>query len=266
MEVSIIQMILVVLFSCFFIWDYVNPSIFVCCQKVICGYAVGLILGDPLVGLQIGGTLELMSLGVVAFGGSSVPEYPLGAILGTIVAIMAGKGAEYGLMVALPISLIAIQADVMVRTANIFFVRQAQKAAEKLQMKKCYTWLWNAYTLSFLKYALPVIALFIIGPERMTAFTNAIPEWLIGGFRVAGGLLPVVGIAILMRFMNAKNDLAYLLFGFALVSFLNVPMIGIAIFGVGLGLLEYKRENEKMAYQTNNDHAVLQVGGDEDEL
>lgn len=69
---------------------------------------------------------------------------------------------------------------------------------------------------------LPVIALFIIGPERMTAFTNAIPEWLIGGFRVAGGLLPVVGIAILMRFMNAKNDLAYLLFGFALVSFLNV--------------------------------------------
>ena len=43
-------------------------------------------------------------------------------------------------------------------------------------------------------------------------------------------------------------------------------MIGIAIFGVGLGLLEYKRENEKMAYQTNNDHAVLQVGGDEDEL
>ena len=90
-----------------------------------------------------------MSLGVVAFGGASVPEYPLGAILGTMVAVMSGKGAEYGLMVALPISLLAIQADVMVRTANIIFVKNAQKAAEKLDMKKCYAWLWNGYDLSF---------------------------------------------------------------------------------------------------------------------
>ena len=40
MDISFVQMLLVVLFACFFIWDYVNPSIFVCCQKVICGFAV----------------------------------------------------------------------------------------------------------------------------------------------------------------------------------------------------------------------------------
>lgn len=266
MEVSIFQMILVVLFACFFIWDYVNPSIFVCCQKVICGFAVGAILGNPIVGLEIGGTLELMSLGVVAFGGASVPEYPLGAILGTMVAVMSGKGAEYGLMVALPISVLAIQVDVLVRTANIFFVKKAEQAAEKLQMRKCYTWLWNAYDLSFLKYALPVIVLFAIGPDKMTTLMNAVPEWLVNGFRIAGGMLPVVGIAILMRFMNAKNDISYLLFGFALVSFLGVPMIGIAIFGLGLGLLEYKRDNEKAALSQMQLNLNGGIGGNEDEL
>ena len=98
----------------------------------------------------------------------------------------------------------------------------------------------------------------------MTAFMNMVPEWLINGFKVAGGMLPIVGIAILMRFMNAKNYIAYLLFGFALASFLSVPMIGIAIFGVGLGIIEFKRNAEKAAMQTVNTNTV--IGGMEDEL
>lgn len=267
MDVSIIQMILVVLFACYIVWDGMNLQLTVCCVKVISGFGVGLILGDPIVGLQIGATLELMSLGVAALGGASVPDYPLGAMMGTIVAIMAGKGAEYGLMVGLPFSLLAIQLDVMVRTGTVFFVHQAHKCANNVQMKKCYTWLWNGYTLWYLKYALPIIVLFAIGPAQMTTFMDAVPAWLIDGFKVAGGMLPVVGIAILMRFMNAKNYVAYLLFGFALASFLKVPMIGIAIFGVGIGIIEFKRNNEKLQMQavsvSSNQNVV---GGDEDEL
>lgn len=264
MEISIIQMILVVLFSCYIVWDYMNLQLTVCCAKVISGFGVGLILGEPIVGLQVGATLELMSLGVAALGGASVPDYPLGAMMGTIVAVMAGKGAEYGLMVGLPFSLLAIQLDVMVRTGTVFFVHQAKKCAEKLQMKKCYLWLWNGYSLWYLKYALPIIVLFAIGPDNMNAFMEMIPEWLINGFSVAGGLLPVVGIAILMRFMNAKNYIAYLLFGFGLASFLSVPMVGIALFGVGLGIIEFKRNEEKQMQAVQHDASP--VGGMEDEL
>lgn len=266
MNISIIQMLLVVLFACYLVWDGMNLQFTVCCQKVVAGFGVGLILGDPIVGLEIGATLELMSLGVAALGGASVPDYSLGAMMGTIVAVMAGKGAEYGLMVGLPFSLLAIQLDVMVRTGTVFFVHQAHKCADQLEMKKCYTWLWNGYTLWYLKYALPVMILFIIGPDHMTSFMNAVPDWLINGFKVAGGMLPVVGIAILMRFMNAKNYIAYLLFGFGLVSFLSVPMIGVAVFGVGLGIIEFKRSSEKQQVQVLSAKEAEVVGGMEDEL
>lgn len=266
MNISIIQIFLVVVFACFLVWDGMNLQLTVCCQKVIAGFGVGLFLGEPIVGLEIGATLELMSLGVAALGGASVPDYPLGAMMGTMVAVMAGKGAEYGLMVGLPFSLLAIQLDVMVRTGTVFFVHQAHRCANRLEMKKCYTWLWNGYTLWYLKYALPIIVLFAIGPDNMTNFMNAVPEWLINGFKVAGGMLPVVGIAILMRFMNAKNYIAYLLIGFALASFLAVPMIGIAIFGVALGIIEFKRNSEQQMHYVPVKENPDVVGGSEDEL
>lgn len=266
MDFSIIQMALVVIFGCYLVWDGMNLQLTVCCQKVIAGFGVGLILGNPLVGLQVGATLELMSLGVAALGGASVPDYPLGAMMGTIVALMAGKGAEYGLMVGLPFSLLAIQLDVLVRTGTVFFVHQAHKCSNRLEMKKSNLWLWNGYTLWYLKYALPIIILFAIGPNNMTSFMDAVPAWLINGFKVAGGMLPVVGIAILMRFMNAKNYIAYLLFGFALASFLSVPMIGVAIFGIGLGIIEFKRNSESQQMNIVATNTTTTLGDMEDEL
>lgn len=264
MQISMIQMFLVVVLSMIFIYDGMNSQIAVCAgTKVLAGYGVGLILGNPEVGLKIGATLELMSLGVAAFGGASVPEYALGAMMGTIVAAMANKGADYGLMVGLPFSLLAIQLDVIVRTATAFFVHKAKKCADDLDLKKSSLWLWNGYTFFFMKYALPIIILFAIGSDNMTAFMDAVPVWLINGFSVAGGILPVVGIAVLLRFMNAKNYFAYLLIGFALVSFMKIPMIGVAIFGCAVAIIAFKNQNEKSS-GVRMSGAVN--GGMEDEL
>ena len=265
MEISIVQIILVIIFACFIVRDGMNLQLSVGCQKVISGFGVGLILGEPVIGLQVGATLELMSLGVAALGGASVPDYPLGAMMGTIVAVMVGKGAEYGLMVGLPFSILAIQLDILVRTATVFFVHRAKSCAEKLEIKKMNHWLWKGYTLWYLKYALPILLLFIVGPDNMNGFMNMIPEWLINSFKVAGGLLPVVGIAILMRFMNAKNYVSYLIFGFALTSFLNVPMIGVALFGVGIAIIEFKKQVEHNAAM-NLSASAQPMGGMEDEL
>lgn len=39
------------------------------------------VVGDPTTGLSIGATMQLMSMGVVAVGGSSMPDYPIAAII-----------------------------------------------------------------------------------------------------------------------------------------------------------------------------------------
>ena len=66
----------------------------------------GLVLGDVQTGLMIGATLQLMTLGVATYGGATVPDFLSGAIMGTAYAIISGKGAEYGIGVAVPIGLL----------------------------------------------------------------------------------------------------------------------------------------------------------------
>lgn len=56
---------------------------------VITAMIAGAIVGDMNTALIIGGTLQLMSLGVASIGGSSVPEYGVGAdVVNAVLAAM----------------------------------------------------------------------------------------------------------------------------------------------------------------------------------
>ena len=71
-------------------------------------------------------------------------------------------------------------------------------------------------------------------------FSDVIPEWLTGGLAVAGGMLPAVGIAILLRFLPVKNFITYLMIGFLAVAYLKMPMFGVALLGLALAILQFK--------------------------
>lgn len=82
---------------------------------------------------MVGGTLQLMRLGIAAFGGASVPDYFTGAVLGTAFAIISGKGAAYGIGLAVPVSLLMLQLDVVARFCNVFLLHRVDKAIDKEQ-------------------------------------------------------------------------------------------------------------------------------------
>ncbi len=63
--------------------------------SVIVGTISGLIMGDLNTGLMIGGTFQLMSLGVAALGGASAPN-GLATIIGTFIANRTGTGIDAG--------------------------------------------------------------------------------------------------------------------------------------------------------------------------
>ena len=83
--------------------------------SVIVGMISGLIMGDMNTGLMIGGTFQLMSLGVAALGGASAPNYGLATIIGTFIAVRTGTGVDAAIAVGLPVGLLAIQLEVVVR-------------------------------------------------------------------------------------------------------------------------------------------------------
>ena len=60
---------------------------------------------------------------------------------------------------------------------------------------------------------------------------NVIPATVTAGFNAAAGLLPAVGMALLLRMLWDNKIAIYFLLGFVLFTYLNMPMIAVAAVG-----------------------------------
>ena len=96
MQLSALQIVLLVLVAAEINVDRRGLSL-THARPVIVGFLCGLILGDMNSGLYIGGTFTLMSLGVAALGGSSVPDYGVATIIACAFAKTTGQGPEVGM-------------------------------------------------------------------------------------------------------------------------------------------------------------------------
>ncbi len=198
---------------------------------VIVGLITGLIMGDVNTGLVIGGTFQLMSLGVAALGGSSAPNYGLATIVGTFIAVRTGTGTDAAIAVGLPVGLLAIQLEVVVRIVNNFVAHKMQDYNNAGQWDKMNRIAWLGPIICSLQTLVPTLLVILFGSTVVNFVLEFIPEWVTNGLSIAAGMLPVVGVGMLMRYMPVKKFLPMILIGFVLSAYLGVPVLGIAIVG-----------------------------------
>ena len=92
---TILQVVLLTLLAFIKHVDYYGiPMIFVN-YAVFWGLITGVVMGDWKTGLVIGGTIQLMQLGVAGFGGSSIPDYGTMAIIATAYGVTLGSDAFF---------------------------------------------------------------------------------------------------------------------------------------------------------------------------
>lgn len=238
---SVFQIILLTVLMFIMAYDTYHTQITSYGRTTMCGFLAGLIMGDVTTGLLIGGTMELMSLGVGNYGGSSVPNYSIGAIMGTAFAVAAGGGMKSGLAVGIPIAALGVQLDVFGKMAGSFFLHKAQAQVEKGNIKGMYNWIIAGIFPRPGFAALTVLIALTAGSSAITALLKMMPKWLSSGLNVAGGILPAVGFAILLRYMPLKKYFVYAILGFVLASFLKMPMIGTALIGFVCAYLVYSQ-------------------------
>lgn len=241
MEVEVWQLVLIVIYG-FFINYEKNSTMCGTYQPVTCGFVVGFILGDVTTGLTVGGTLQLMSLGISNFGGASVPDYQTATIVGAFVTISTAQSSEIGITIGIPVALFMVQLDVIRNTIGIWLAHRAEKYMEARDYKKIEWMQYIGILITMATTGIPVLLAVVFGPELVNTILNYTPEWLIGGLSVAGGLLPAVGIGLLLRYLPVKDYFSYLLIGFLMVVYLKVAILGVALAGVAISLLVYKQD------------------------
>lgn len=217
-----VQALLVALVGIIATIDY-NGPLFMIHRPLVTGTLTGLVLGDMTQGVIIGSSLELMWLGVTGIGGYTPPD--------TI------SGATAGIAIAVPVAVVTQQLDVLAKTADIAFVKKADAAAERGDISKIGLYQYVSLGIIVLFKVVPIFLAVLVGGEYVQSLFDMIPDVVMKGLNVAGGLLPAIGFGMLLNMMLKKKMWVFLLVGFIASAFLGMSTIGITFVGVAVAYL-----------------------------
>jgi len=218
-------------------------------RPIIIAPLVGLVLGDLHTGIVIGATLELVFMGAFPIGASNPPDFVSGAIISTAYVIMTRQEVASAVVLAVPIATLVLlfdnfQMTVLLTWASHIADKYAEKGIERVQR---IAGIGNKVLL-----ALVVGLGFVVGVPVIEMILQYIPEFVTRGLDVAAGIIPAIGFAMLARMMMTKKMIPFLLLGFILASYLNIPIIGVALFGLVIALVFFYY-NGAMTKEVAND-------------
>lgn len=258
--IEILQDILIILLAGYMTIDQ-NGLVIMSWFPVIVGTITGIIMGDLPTALTIAGTFQLMMLGVAALGGASAPNYGLATIVGIFIAVRTGTGIKSAIAVGLPVGLLAIQLEVVARIIVNFLAHKMLGDVKNHNFKEMRREAWFGPALFSLQTALPTILIVFFGSDVVKFILHVIPTWVTDGLTVAGGMLPVVGVGMLLRYMPVKKFLPFIIAGFVLAAYLKVDVLGIALIGFAAAYWYFNNESKKVA----NASAAQNIASGEDE-
>ncbi|CQR25426.1 PTS system transporter subunit IIC [Streptococcus varani] len=236
-------------------------------SPVFAGFITGLIMGDIGTGLLIGGSLQLMVLGVGTFGGASRIDATSGAVLATAFSVAQGIKPEIAVTtIAVPVAALLVYTDILGRFSTTYFAHRVDAAVERFDYKG----IERNYLLGVLPWglsrALPVFLALALGGGFVQTLVDGIQEyqWLANGLILAGRMLPGLGFAILLHYLPVKRNLHYLAGGFALTAMLsvlyaNVGALGTAVSGILPEVNKLLPEDAQLAF-VNNFKGLSMIG------
>lgn len=214
-------------------------------RPIVLGPLVGLVLGDVTQGLIIGANLELFFMGAVSIGAYIPPDSIVGGILATAFAISTGNSTEAAIALAMPIGLISLAVGNFLNVFNSVILRFTDKYAEEGKYGGIVATHWMIGMLNVLRRFLLVFFAFYLGVDKMQGLIDAIPTVLIDGMDAAAGLLPALGFAMLMRMILNKQIIPYFFLGFICAAYLGMPVLGVAILGLIIVVVQFGFLNPK---------------------
>lgn len=253
MNFTIWQAILVGLWAAFCfagqVWGtYTNRALFI-------SFGVGLILGDLKTAVIFGATAELAFMGFGVGPGGSTPPNPLGpGIVGSILAISMHKlSPNAALTLSYPFAMLVPFIITLIFTINSGSMASAKKAVNEGKYHK-FNILSNLTLWEFMLFAFLFGMTATLSTSALRAFVLMIPQWLMNGLTVVGGLLPAVGFALIMSTMLKKEYIPAIIIGYICVAYLKIPVIGLAFVGIALAFNNYynfKKSTHKINEQSN---------------
>ena len=175
---------------------------------------MGLALGDLPTGIMLGGFLELIALGWMNVGAAMAPDSALASTISAVVVIQGHQNIETGIAIAVPLAAAGQVLTIFVRTITVFFQHQADNFAKTANFRGIELMHISGMALQGLRVAIPTAIVALISSDELTRLLGMIPEQVTIGLRIAGGMITVVGFAMVINMMRSKALMPFFFLGF----------------------------------------------------
>lgn len=232
-------------------------------RPLVSGMLVGLILGDVTTGIMIGVAVQAVYIAMVTPGGSMPADLNFVAYPAIALGILSGKGPEVAVALAATIGIAGTILFNAMMVLNSFWNHRADNALERGDERGIYlnSAIWPQATNFVLRFVPTFIAVYF-GAQYISGFMDSLPKVVLSTMNVLGGILPAVGIAILLKqIIKNYTMLIYFLVGFVCIVFLKLNMVALVIVGALLALIHYNYKPEPPQAAT-----ARPVADDEDEF
>lgn len=269
MDISVVQILLILVVSSIAgigsVLDEAQTH-----RPLIACTLIGIVLGDMTTGVIIGGTLEMIALGWMNIGAAMAPDAALASIISTILVIAGGQSIGAGIALAIPLAAAGQVLTILVRTLTVGFQHAADKAADNGNFRAIDFLHIGALGLQMLRIAIPALIVAVtVGTDTVQNLLSSIPDVITGGLNVAGGMIVVVGYAMVINMMRTGALMPFLYLGFVVAAFTDFNLVALGVIGVVLAIvyLQLSPQFNQPAVQTVSGSAAGDLDDDlDDEL
>jgi len=207
-------------------------------RPLVCGLIAGIILGDPVQGAVVGGTINLVYLGFMSAGGSMPADMGLAGILGTAYAIVGGLDAETALALAVPIGILGTIVWYARMTVDSVFVHMADRFIEKEEYHK----IWKANVLypqifAFIITVIPCTLAAYFGASYINGFLALLSGKVLTIFQIIGGLMPALGIGITLMYIFKGESIIFFFLGFILAVYSGLGLMTLGVIALIVAII-----------------------------
>lgn len=216
---------------------------------VIPAVLTGWVLGDIRTGLFVGGTIQLMFIGVFIVGASIPPNPYLAAILSTAIVILTKASPGEAIALVVPISVATQLLTNAFMTLNVFLTHWGDRMASRgdaqgidlLNILDGTGWMFLNTIPAFLGIG--------AGVGLAAKLLSVIPEWLSNGLAYTSGVLPALGFGMLLLMIASSEFWPFFFLGFLAAVYLKINAVSGVVLGIAIALIyvRLKPELNKMA-------------------
>ncbi|WEV56262.1 PTS system mannose/fructose/sorbose family transporter subunit IID [Ligilactobacillus acidipiscis] len=256
----ILSAILVAFLAIISQWWFFAPITRCMTYPLTTGVLVGLAMGNPMLGMLAGANIQLVYLGWINAGGVIPSNTMVAGVFGTALTILSGASPKLAVTFAVPFSLVGLFMNQIYQTVNSFWVHKADSELEKGNIQAI-RWLnyLPSFLVSFVVYGIPAFLMVLFGKGWAVNLVNAIPKDLTTALEVVGGLMPALGIAMLLNYLGKRSLNAFFVIGFFLSVYLKLDIMAIAIFGGAIAFLIFMTQTKKNNETENNTKKVRRL-------